>query len=121
MRKFHWLITTSAAFVIGIAFSSCHNSSGDIEQPPSTEYAPLLVQPLKFSKAQKINLDSIKAIPVHPLVKHFDLNKLPAQSYDTAGFKPFKYPVEETKLDFNALPEDDLDRHQNLSNQGHRI
>lgn len=92
-----------------IAFSSCRNSSANLEQPPPPEYAPPVVQPLKLSKPVKINLDSIKAVRVHPVIKPFDLDKLPAQSYDTAGFKPFKYPVEEAKFDYNALPEKDLD------------
>jgi len=97
------------AIGIGIAFNSCKNTSGDVEPPPQVVYAPPVVQPLKLGKAIKINWDSIKAVPVHPLVRPFDLDKLPAQSYDTAGFKPFKYPVEEAKLDINALPEKDLD------------
>lgn len=110
MRKYYWFITALAAFVIGIiAFSSCQNSSANLDQPPPTVYAPPVVQPLKLSKPVKINWDSIKAVPVHPVVKPFDLDKLPAQSYDTAGFKPFKYPVEEAKLDIDALPEKDFD------------
>jgi len=110
MRKFCWFITAPAAFVfVIIAFSSCRNSSANLEQPPPPEYAPPVVQPLKLSKPVKINLDSIKAVRVHPVIKPFDLDKLPAQSYDTAGFKPFKYPVEEAKFDYNALPEKDLD------------
>jgi len=110
MRKPHRFITALSAFAIGIiAFSSCQNSAANLEQPPPTVYAPPVVQALILSKAVKINWDSIKAVPVHPLVKHFDLDKLPAQSYDTAGFKPFKYPVEEIKFDFNAIPEKDLD------------
>jgi signal transduction histidine kinase/ligand-binding sensor domain-containing protein len=36
-------------------------------------------------------------------------DKLPEQAFDTAGFKPFAYPVEETKFDPGALPEKDLD------------
>jgi len=94
---------------VAMAFSSCQNSAGNIDQPPPTVYAPPAVQPLKLSKPVKINWDSIKAVPVYPVVKPFDLDKLPAQSYDTAGFKPFKYPVDEAKLDINALPEKDLD------------
>jgi len=110
MKKYYWFITPLAAFVFAIvALSSCQNASTDVEQPPPTAYAPPMVQPLKLSQPIKINWDSIKAVPVHPLVKPFDLDKLPAQSYDTAGFKPFKYPVKEAKLDINALPEKDLD------------
>ena len=97
------------AIGIAIGFASCKNTSTDVEQPPQTEYAPPVSYPLKFSKAKKINWDSIKGVLVHPVVKPFDLDKLPAQSYDTAGFKPFKYPVEEAKLDIDALPEKDLD------------
>jgi len=94
---------------IGMFLASCQSASNDVDDPPPTAYAPPVVQPLKFGKAVKINWDSIKATPVHPLVKPFDWDKLPAQSYDTAGFKPSKYPVEEKTIDFDKLPEKDLD------------
>jgi len=103
------LLFVLAPVAIGIAFASCNNGSAILDQPPQNVYAPPVVQPLKLGKAVKINWDSIKAVPVHPLVKPFDLARLPSQPYDTAGFKPFKYPVEETKFDYNALPEKDLD------------
>ncbi len=93
---------------VGISFSSCNNNSAGLEQPPATEYAQPAVQPLKFSKPQKINWDTIKTVKVHPVVKKLNWDKLPQTSYDTAGFRPFKYPVEETKFDYNSLPEKEL-------------
>ena len=99
-----------AAFVaVTIAFSSCQNSAANLDQPPPMVYASPVVLPLKLGKPVKLNWNNIKAVPVHPLVKPFDLDKLPAHSYDTAGFKPYKYPVEETRFDYNALPGNDLD------------
>jgi len=109
MKKSLLFVLTPIAIGIAIGFASCKNTSTDVEQPPQTEYAQPVSYPLKFSKAKKIDWDSIKTVSVNPLVKKFDLNKLPTQSYDVTGFKPFKYPVEETKLDFNALPEKALD------------
>jgi len=109
-RSFYALIRMMLAIAgIGMFLASCQSTSNDVDEPPSTAYAPPVVQPLKFGKAMKINWDTIKATPVHPLVRPFDLDKLPATSYDTAGFKPFKYPVEEAKMDTNAMPEKDLD------------
>jgi len=98
-------VLISAAFAI----ASCKNTSDDNEQPPPTVYAQPLVQPLQLSKIVKLNWDTVKVLPVHRVVKPFDLDKLPAQSYDTAGFKPFKYPVTETRFDYKTLPEKDLD------------
>ncbi|HZY35986.1 MAG TPA: two-component regulator propeller domain-containing protein [Mucilaginibacter sp.] len=109
MTIFKKVFYLSVAIALGISLASCSNNSTSLDQPPPTVYAPPVVQPLKFGKAIKINWDSIKAVPMHPVVKPFDLDKLPAQSYDTAGFKPFKYPVEEAKLDIDALPSTDLD------------
>jgi len=99
LKKYYYVLAP-IAIGIAIAFTTCKNTSTDVEQPPQTEYAQPVSYPLKFSKGKKIDWDSVKAVSVHPL---------PTQSYDTAGLKPFRYPVEETKLDFNALPEKDLD------------
>ena len=110
MTKYYCFIRAMAAFVaVTIAFSSCQNSAANLDQPPPMVYASPVVLPLKLGKPVKLNWNNIKAVPVHPLVKPFDLDKLPAHSYDTAGFKPYKYPVEETRFDYNALPGNDLD------------
>jgi len=104
-RSFYVLIP----IIIAITHSSCKNTSSDVDQPPPTEYAAPKVEPLKFSKPQKIDWDAIKAVKVTPVVTKLNWDKLPETSYDTAGFKPFKKPVEETKFDYNSLPEKDLD------------
>jgi len=103
------LLFVLAPVAIGIAFASCNNGSAGLEQPPAAEYLQPVIQPLKFSKPKKFNWDTIKAVKVNPVVKKLNWDKLPETSYDTSGFKPFKYPVEETKFDYNSLPEKDLD------------
>jgi len=97
------------AIGIGIAFSSCNNTSTGVEQPPQTEYAPPVTKPLKFSGTKKIDWAGIKPVSVQPFVDKFDTSKFPVQSYDTSGFKPVKSPVEETKFDYNSLPKKDFD------------
>jgi signal transduction histidine kinase/ligand-binding sensor domain-containing protein len=94
--------------VIGMVLASC-NRSAPTDVAPPTEFAQPIIQPLKFSKAKKIDWSAIKAVKVEPVVTKLNWNKLPETSYDTAGFKPFKYPVEETKFDYNSLPSKDLD------------
>jgi len=103
------LLFVLVLIAIGITIISCNNTSTSLEQPPKTEFAQPVVQPLKFSKAKKIDWDAIKAVKVNPVVTKLNWDKLPETSYDTTGFKPFKYPVEETKFDYNSLPEKDLD------------
>ena len=103
------LLFVLVPIAIGVAFASCKNNSTSLEQPPPTEYAQPVVQLLKLSKPKKIDWDAIKAVKVNPVVTKLNWDKLPETPYDTAGFKPFKYPVEETKFDYNALPEKDLD------------
>jgi signal transduction histidine kinase/ligand-binding sensor domain-containing protein len=95
--------------IIGMDMASCSNKSSTDAPPPPTEYAQPVIQPLKFSKPKKIDWDAIKAVKVKPVVTKINWDKLPETSYDTSGFKPFKYPVEETKFDYNALTEKDLD------------
>ena len=76
----------------------------------SSALKPPVITPLVFSKSKKINWDTIKAVKVTPQISHFDLDKIPSKPYtDTTGFKPFTYPVEETKFDYNALPSKDFD------------
>lgn len=90
-------------------FASCSDTANTGSIPAETEFKTPVSQPLVLTKPQKINWDDDNAIRVRPVVKHFDLFNIPAQFYDTAGFKPFKYPVEEAHLDFNSLPKKDLD------------
>jgi len=94
---------------IGMTMASCNNKSSTDAPPPPTEFAQPVIQPLKFSKPKKIYWDAIKAVKVNPVVTKLNWDKLPEQPYDTTGFKPFKYPVEEAKFDYNSLPEKDLD------------
>jgi streptogramin lyase len=94
---------------IAIAFSSCKNTSTNLEQPPPTEYAQPVIQPLKLSVEKKINWDSIKTVSAKPITKKLFLKKIPSLSYDTSAFRPFSYSVEETKLDYSSLSQKDFD------------
>ena len=93
---------------LGMALASCNHSS-PTDVPPPTEFAQPVIQPLKFGKAKKIDWSAVKAVKVASVVTKLNWDKLPVQPYDTAGFKPFRYPVEETKFDYNSLPSKDLD------------
>jgi ligand-binding sensor domain-containing protein len=94
---------------IGMAVASCNNTSVTDVPPDKSAFKQPVSEPLIFSKPQKIDWAAIKATPVKPVVKKFDLNKLPVEPYDISGFKQFKYPIEETKFDINSLPGKDLD------------
>jgi signal transduction histidine kinase/ligand-binding sensor domain-containing protein len=107
MRKFLLFILVS--MVIGAGLSSCKNTSVNDDQLPKTGFKPPVTVPLIFSKPKKINWDAIKSNRVHPVVKKFDMAKLPVQPYDESGLKPLKYAVEETRFDYNSLPEKDFD------------
>jgi signal transduction histidine kinase/ligand-binding sensor domain-containing protein len=89
------------------AVASCRDNTRNVPFPvEQTSFHQPVVTPLKFSEPKKIIWTNGK---VTPLVKPFDLDKLPSKPYDTTGFKPFKYPVKETKFDYNSLPSKDLD------------
>ena len=67
------------------------------------------MQPLTFNKPIKLAWATVKPVAIKPSVTRLDLEKLPQQAFDTTGFKPFKYPVQETKFDYGALPAKSLD------------
>jgi len=99
----------SVAIAIGIPFASCNSTFNAGVPPPPTNNAQPVVQPLRLSKPKKIAWADVKAIPARPVVTTLDWDKLPQQADDTTGFRPFKYPVQETKFDYNALPAKSLD------------
>jgi Histidine kinase-, DNA gyrase B-, and HSP90-like ATPase len=94
---------------MAIAFVSCNGTSDTGLAPGQREYKQPVSQPLRLSKSRKIAWENAKAIAVHPLVKKFDLNRLPSRPYNTERFKPFPYPIGEAKLDISTLPEKALD------------
>ena len=96
-------------FLFVLTFSSCKNQTGNFQQPPVVALQPPSVHPLALSKAKKIDWAAIKPTTVKLVTTKLDWDKLPVEFYDSSGFKPFKFPVEESKLDINALPEKDFD------------
>ncbi len=95
--------------ITGIAFTSCVGNSGNDATPvPSVQTAPV-VQPLTFNKPSKLAWATVKPVAIKPSVSRLDWEKLPEQAFDTTGFRPFKYPVQETKFDYGALPAKSLD------------
>jgi len=104
-KYFHVLILVAVV----AAFASCQNTVDTVSVPEQKQLKPPVTQPLKFSGSKKINWAAIKAVKVNPVSQSFSLDKIPEVSYDTSGFKPFKYPVEQSKFDYNALPEKDMD------------
>lgn len=91
-----------------IAIASCKNASNNIEEPP-TDFKEPVVEPLVFSQPKKINWDAIKAVDAKPVIKQLNFNKLASTRYDTTALKPFKNAIEETKFDYDAIPQKDFD------------
>ena len=98
----------SIVIAAAISFASC-NGNFKAVSPPAADNAQPVAQSLRFSKPQKITWADVKAAPVAPAVTRLAWDKLPEQAADTSGFRPFKYPVQETKFDYNALPGKPLD------------
>ncbi|HEY2583629.1 MAG TPA: hypothetical protein VGI43_17595, partial [Mucilaginibacter sp.] len=90
---------TMIAAAMVAALVSCNSTFNTNISPPSVSNAQPDVQPLEFSKPQKIAWAGVKAEPVRLASTKLAWNKLPEQADDTTGFKPFKYPVQETKFD----------------------
>jgi len=99
----------SIAIATGIPFASCNSAFNTDVPPPPAENAQPVIQPLRLSKPKKLAWADVKAEPARPIVTTLNWNKLPEQAEDTTGFRPFKYPVQETKFDYSSLPAKDLD------------
>ncbi len=106
------MIINKSAFIlaiIGFAFTSCVGGSGNDAPPVPVDQTAPMVQPLTLNKPTKLAWTTVKAVAIKPSVTRLDWQKLPEQPFDTTGFRPFKYPVQETKFDYGALPEKSLD------------
>jgi signal transduction histidine kinase/ligand-binding sensor domain-containing protein len=106
MKKY--LLFPAVAVLIGF-IASCKHMSATPKAPGETVYQQPVTVPLKLGQPKKINWDAIKIIKAHPVTRKLDLDKRPRKAYDTSLFKSFKYPVEEGKFDYSALPEKNLD------------
>jgi len=95
--------------IIGFAFISCVGGSGNDAPPVPVDQTAPVVQQLTFNKPNKLAWTTVKAAAIKPSVTRLDWEKLPEQAFDTTGFRPFKYPVQETKFDYGALPAKSLD------------
>jgi signal transduction histidine kinase/ligand-binding sensor domain-containing protein len=95
--------------ILVLATPACKNNFSNTDQPPQTKFLQPVTKPLIFDKVKKIDFSSLKTQPVKPLVEKFDLDKIPSQPYDSLVFKPLAKPVTQSQIDFNALPEKDLD------------
>jgi signal transduction histidine kinase/ligand-binding sensor domain-containing protein len=107
-RYFHIPATIGIGIAL-LSLVSCHNTSSTDNLPPQIKYAAPVTQPLTFGKSKKIDWKAIKSTHVKPIVKQLDINKLPVSPYEDLGFKPFTHEAEKRKIDFNELPERDLD------------
>jgi len=102
LRNCLFFLTASCSVMQG-----CKNSREQIPFPAGEgEYAQPLGKPITFSDPKKIlwsvtPRDSIKA----PVSKKFDLDQIPSTSIDLEGFKPFRTPMTETRLDWNHIPD----------------
>ncbi len=112
MRKACTLFTIVCFFLLA---ASCNNIFNASIPPPAATHEPVDIQSLKFSPPKKIALADVKTAPARPTVTRLAWDKLPQQPEDTTGFKPFKYPVQETKFDYNSLPGKALDIDKLLS------
>ena len=89
-------------------FLSCNNP-GNIPFPEKElGYTQPVTVPLVFSATKKLKWDTTRKGGITPVIKKFDIDALPAFSYDSTGFKPFSQPPDETHFDFSKLPEKDF-------------
>jgi signal transduction histidine kinase/ligand-binding sensor domain-containing protein len=105
--KYSFLQITVLFFSVTV-FLSCNNS-GNVPFPEKElGYTQPVTVPLVFSGTKKLKWDTARKGGITPVVKRFDINSLPAFSYDSSGFKPFSKPPEEVHFDFNSLPGKDF-------------
>ncbi|MES1213917.1 MAG: two-component regulator propeller domain-containing protein [Bacteroidota bacterium] len=89
---------------------SCNNNSGEIPFPEKElGYSQPVTVPLKFSEEKKLTWDTAKKGDIKPVVMKLDLDALPSKPFDSTGFKPFAKAPEETKFDYNSLPDTAFD------------
>jgi signal transduction histidine kinase/ligand-binding sensor domain-containing protein len=99
----HYCIFLSPLLVLS-GLLSCNNRSEDIPLPIENTYPQPVTTAVKFSTPIKINwTDSITG--VKPLLKKFDLSRLPSRIYDSTGFLPFSKKPEESRFEWDKLPD----------------
>ncbi|MEJ0104466.1 MAG: ATP-binding protein [Bacteroidota bacterium] len=99
-----------AVFILFIALSSCHTNSGNIPFPENElGYIQPVTMPLKFTEEKKLIWDTAKKGDIKPVTTKLDIDALPSKPFDSTGFKPFSKAPEETKFDYNSLPDTAFD------------
>ncbi len=73
---------------------------------PEDDYIKPVAHPFKFGEAQQLKAievdpDSVKMPKAIP----FDLDRLPSKPFSINDFKPLKIPVQQTKLDWDNIPD----------------
>ncbi len=82
---------------------SCNNHKTSIPFPEKMELPLPVTKPLQFTAPTKLSWP--ESTPVKPVVKKFDLNKLPSRPFDSSGFVPFSKPPEQVPLNWYELPD----------------
>jgi len=103
------LFVIAMLLLIMVTFSSCINNAETNTLSPQKEYENPIIRPLKFDKVNNININGIKTITVHPVVKPLVFSKLPVNSYDTTSTRAIYFETVETKIAYTAAPVKDFD------------
>ena len=100
--------------------ASCNGPVADVPFPVNDSVYPQpVVKPLQFSAPKKFNWVTVKSGGVNAQVKHFDINDLPAQHFDSSSFIAFPKAPETIHFDVNSLKDTALNLDQIPSKSMH--
>ena len=94
-------------FLSSLAFTACNLKPAPVPFPEiESSFAQPVAKPFKFStpvtfQYKVTNVYSLKPPKVLPL----DIDKLPTKSFAINEFKPLKAPIQQTKLDWENMPD----------------
>jgi len=90
-----------------LIFSGCWLSNRPLPIPLyGTEFPVPIQKNVVFSEPKKIIWNVVRSDSIHQgHLSHFDINKLPSQPFNPAGFRPVLKPAVTTSFRYNNLPD----------------
>jgi signal transduction histidine kinase/ligand-binding sensor domain-containing protein len=105
----------SFVIVLCIIAAGCNDRNESIPFPDEMEGPQPVSLPIKFSESKSIsNWPATR--PLKSVIKKFNLDKLPSNSFDTAGFESFSKQPEEIHFDWDKIP-DTVFNYDNLASR----
>ncbi len=94
-----WTAIAGTLLLLG----ACRNAEIRLPQT-ETGFPQPVARPLLLGKPEKLNWPDSFGV-IHPVLKSFDVNKLPIVPFNTDGFIPFEQPTAKSILNFEQLPD----------------